>query len=691
MKKLLCLFLLLTNLSFGQDFITKWTYPNGSSDIKFEALTTASPVNYSYTLSSGGSGSGTFTQSTYGPVSLPITIAAGDTVILTLAPTNLRQFAINFGIHSFNLMEVTQWGSTPWTSMANAFKGCFNLQITATDVPDLLSLTDMSSMFQDAIFFNSNIGTWNTTNVINMSDLFQGATAFNQNIGSWNTSNVTNMSGMFLGATSFNQNIGMWNTSAVTDMTAMFAGAVAFNQNIGNWNTASVTILAGMFVNATAFNQNIGSWNTASVTNMSDVFSGAVTFNQNISTWNTNNVTDMKYMFANASSFNSNIGTWNTTNVTNMSFMFRDATAFNQNIGSWNTASVTDMSYMFAGASSFNSDIGSWNTSNVTNMSYMFKSASSFNSNIGSWNISNVTYMPFMFDGASSFNSNIGTWNTASVTDMALMFSEATNFNQNIGSWNTANVTSMYAMFYNATTFNQNLGSWMLNSSVDLYEMFNNSGMNCFNYSETLIGWASNPSVPSGMYLGAGGIQFGTNAQTARDFLVNTKLWTIDDAGSSGVVCLCTAPATTTTVNDFTITATASGGTYQWINCANNQAIAGETSQSYTATSNGDYAVIVTQNDCSDTSACTTFSTIGLNELSASFNLYPNPTTSTVTIASSQTIDQIVISDLSGKVISILTEKGMNQTIDVSDLSRGMYLVKVSSQGNQITKQFVKE
>ena len=146
-----------------------------------------------------------------------------------------------------------------------------------------------------------------------------------------------------------------------------------------------------------------------------------------------------------------------------------------------------------------------------------------------------------------------------------------------------------------------------------------------------------------------------------------------------------------TSVNEITITATASNATYQWINCANNQAIAGETSQSYTATVNGEYAVIITQNDCSDTSACTTFSTIGLNELSASFNLYPNPATSTVTIASSQTIDQIFITDLSGKVISILTEKGMNQTIDVSDLSRGMYLVKVNSQGNQITKQFVKE
>jgi hypothetical protein len=148
---------------------------------------------------------------------------------------------------------------------------------------------------------------------------------------------------------------------------------------------------------------------------------------------------------------------------------------------------------------------------------------------------------------------------------------------------------------------------------------------------------------------------------------------------------------TATTVNEITISATATGATYQWINCANNQAISGATSQSYTATANGDYAVIVTQNNCSDTSACTTFSTIGINELSASFNLYPNPATSAVTIASSQSIEQIVITDLSGKVILILTEKELNQTIDVSDLSRGMYLVKVISQGNQITKQFVKE
>ena len=46
--------------------------------------------------------------------------------------------------------------------------------------------------------------------------------------------------------------------------------------------------------------------------------------------------------------------------------------------------------------------------------------------------------------------------------------------------------------------------------------------------------------------------------------------------------------------------------TYQWIDCAANMDIAGETGQSYTPTVTGDYAVIVSNGACSDTSACTT-------------------------------------------------------------------------------------
>ena len=53
--------------------------------------------------------------------------------------------------------------------------------------------------------------------------------------------------------------------------------------------------------------------------------------------------------------------------------------------------------------------------------------------------------------------------------------------------------------------------------------------------------------------------------------------------------------------------------TYQCLDCDNSMSIiAGETNQSLTALSNGNYAVEVTANCCTDTSACVTITTVGI-------------------------------------------------------------------------------
>ena len=385
-----------------------------------------------------------------------------------------------------DLIEVEQWGITEWTSFQDAFSGCINLDVTATDKPNLTKVTNMNKMFagcKKLVNNNGSMSNWNTEKVTDMGSMFQGATLFNQPLN-WNTEKVTNMESMFRDATVFNQPIGSWNTSQVTDMKRMFEMARFFDQDISGWNVEKVINMGGMFNGAVAFNQPIGSWNTQSLESTYAMFWGATSFNKPLN-WNTPNLNTTYGMFSNAISFNSTLNL-NTQNVTNMSKMFSNATSFNQPL-TWNTQNVTNMSTMFSGATSFNQPL-TWNTQNVTNMVYMFSEATSFNSTLN-FNTQSLESTYSMFMGATSFNQPL-TWNTQNVTDMAYMFSEATSFNSTLN-FNTQKVRNMSRMFFNATSFDQPLDSFRIDSLAGTESMLIGCGMSCQNLSTTLDGWKS--------------------------------------------------------------------------------------------------------------------------------------------------------------------------------------------------------
>ncbi|HTG56895.1 MAG TPA: BspA family leucine-rich repeat surface protein [Niabella sp.] len=170
-------------------------------------------------------------------------------------------------------LEIKQWGNIAWSTMASAFTHSAKLQITATDVPDLSRVTDMSSMFANCteLIGHPSMNNWNTATVTNMREVFSYCRAFNTDIGSWNTVNVTNMHGMFSNADAFNQPIGSWNTGKVTDMGLMFYLVDAFDQDIGNWNTSKVTNFGGMLDGASTFNQSLANWDISSM-----IYGGAI-------------------------------------------------------------------------------------------------------------------------------------------------------------------------------------------------------------------------------------------------------------------------------------------------------------------------------------------------------------------------------------------------------------------------------
>lgn len=269
------------------------------------------------------------------------------------------------------------------------------------------------------------------------------------------------------------------------------------------------------------------------VTSMSYAFSKCSSLSSapSMNNWDVSAVTDMNYMFNDAAAFNQPIGNWDVSAVTTMQGMFQRAMAFDQPIGDWDVSAVTDMLGMFNVAMAFNQPVGSWDVSAVTNMFLMFQHAAVFNQPIGNWDVSAVTDMGGMFAGAFAFNQPIDAWNVSAVTNMGTMFNAAIAFNQPIGTWNVSAVTNMVSMFHYAQAFNQPLGKWSLNSSVNMDFILTNSGLDCNNYSMTLIGWAADPATPSGRSLSVPGVSYGSVATAAHQSLTAVKGWTISDNG----------------------------------------------------------------------------------------------------------------------------------------------------------------
>jgi hypothetical protein len=137
---------------------------------------------------------------------------------------------------------------------------------------------------------------------------------------------------------------------------------------------------------------------------------------------------------------------------------------------------------------------------------------------------------------------------------------------------------------------------------------------------------------------------------------------------------------------DGTLTANQVGAAYQWVDCNNNNApIAGATSQSFTPTVSGSYAVQLTTVDCVELSECVTVSGVGIENQSAQFvHVYPNPANNILHVELKD-FAKIQIVSVSGQVILDLDAAQTHQ-VDLSSLSEGVYFVRANNE----TLRFVK-
>ena len=117
------------------------------------------------------------------------------------------------------------------------------------------------------------------------------------------------------------------------------------------------------------------------------------------------------------------------------------------------------------------------------------------------------------------------------------MFQSASNYNQAMPAWSPTfqNTVTFNSMFANAVAFNQTLGGWNVSKVTDMGNFM--LGKSSANYSTAnldanYIGWASLPSLKTGITLNFNTIKRTAASTSARAVLTGSpNNWAITDGG----------------------------------------------------------------------------------------------------------------------------------------------------------------
>ena len=157
------------------------------------------------------------------------------------------------------------------------------------------------------------------------------------------------------------------------------------------------------------------------------------------------------------------------------------------------------------------------------------------------------------------------------------------------------------------------------------------------------------------------------------------------------------APDTSVTVGGFVLLSNQTGGTYQWLDCNNsNSVVAGATSQQFNVAANGSYAVAITSNGCTDTSACYNIIGLGMEsfDFESALNLYPNPGNKVVYLDLQEVCSDIfiLITNINGQVVHQKSYRYSNKIIiNIEEFAEGIYFVNLHSEKKSAIMKLVKQ
>ena len=141
------------------------------------------------------------------------------------------------------------------------------------------------------------------------------------------------------------------------------------------------------------------------------------------------------------------------------------------------------------------------------------------------------------------------------------------------------------------------------------------------------------------------------------------------------------------------LTANQIGASYQWIDCGNNNPILGETSQTFTATQNGSYAVMLGLGACDIMSNCTDLIFINVDEYTTDLvSVYPNPSNGnfSVNLINVEATNIRVFNVLGAEVYQAIST-GNTFEVDLKNSANGVYTIQVETNKGTIRQRIIKQ
>jgi len=147
-----------------------------------------------------------------------------------------------------------------------------------------------------------------------------------------------------------------------------------------------------------------------------------------------------------------------------------------------------------------------------------------------------------------------------------------------------------------------------------------------------------------------------------------------------------TQTTTTLTANQYSVT-------YQWYDVLTDLPISGATNQSFIPLLNGTYKVEITSGTCTEFSDDIIFATLSVEAFEeGEISIFPNPVKTIINLETNLNEKlTLKLFDVSGKVILNTSSDKKNTSIDVSELSSGIYFLKVNTEQKSGTYKIIKE